>query len=359
MKRRLHTTYTEATEDAVERPGLDQAPTAWRIWRAGENVADDGSVYFTSDSAKALLEEQDARQRRYAIDFDHLSLTSDRPAEAGRAAGWHSLEVRGGELWAVQVEWCTDAKAGLEEKPPRWKYFSPAFNVNEKGEVVGYINCALCVNPMSRGIPALAAHGGVRKQMDKEKICAALLALAGGEGLSEEQKSAVMAAHAMLAEPPAPPAEEEKKEAEPPPEDHKEPDGDEVAEKKAHAAVAPAPVGHALAMDVARLAQRVAQLETEKMLASRVDLPESVRRWCMTQSREVVESYLSSVAKTAPMRHAVPAAGERGPVGLQGAELDELERGMGIRRAGKTGPGKDEHGRFVLHTTRPSELKVG
>lgn len=120
----------EATDATlVERPGPGLAPTAFRIWAAGENTSDDGPTLFTPKSADLLLAEQAARGRLYPSDFDHLSLVSNRPAEAGRASGYHRLEVRTGpmgpELWAVDIEWCADVKAGLEEQPPTLEILLP------------------------------------------------------------------------------------------------------------------------------------------------------------------------------------------------------------------------------------------
>jgi hypothetical protein len=147
----------------VERPAPGAAPTAFRIWAAGTNDSDEGPVYFTRRSAKLLLAEQAARDRLYPSDFDHLSLLANRPPSAGRASGWHTLEIRTDEngepeLWAVGIDWCPDAREGLEVDPPQWRYFSPAFDTDEHGEIVSYVNFALCINPKSHGLPALAAH---------------------------------------------------------------------------------------------------------------------------------------------------------------------------------------------------------
>lgn len=163
-----------AADDAslVERPGPGRAPSAFRIWAAGENVTDEGQVNFTPASAEAVIEEQAARGRLYPFDFDHLSVVTDRPAESGRAAGWHRLAVResatGPELWAVDIEWCADVKAGLESKPPLWRYFSPAFRTIDS-EVTSYINCALCINPLTHQLPSLASESDGRERTSSMK----------------------------------------------------------------------------------------------------------------------------------------------------------------------------------------------
>lgn len=193
------------------------APTEFLIWKSGENMTDDGVFMFTETSAKLLLEEQANRDRLYSFDFDHLSLDSNRPAESGRAAGWHSLAVRDGDLWAINVEWCADVKAGLEESPPKWRYFSPAFRVNDANEIVSYINCALCINPKTHGLAALAAVSGASETLkpptkEKEKMdLSQILSLLVGLTVPDEQKDAlasvVEALQGMAAAPAAPESE--------------------------------------------------------------------------------------------------------------------------------------------------------
>lgn len=343
--------------DTVERPSKGEAPTAWRIWTSGENFSDKGSIFFTNESARLLLSEQEARQRRYVVDFDHLSLTTDRPAEAGRAAGWHSLAVRNGELWAVDVEWCADAKAGLEEKPPRWKYFSPAFHVDKSDQVVSYVNCALCVNPLSRGIPELAAFTR-GKTMDLKKVLALLAAMAEGEGVSDEQKQAVAAALSFLSpeekkdnpeEKPEEKKDAEKSEDTPPPPSPASPPAAKEDEKEKASAVG---VG-----SLAALAARLEVFEVREALTGRVDIPEGQRRWLRGQPLAVVRSYLAEVPRGTAERHASATLGDGAPMGLQGEELEMLNRAMGIRSKEKSGPERDEFGRLVLRARGAGGVK--
>jgi hypothetical protein len=192
-------------EALVERPSPGAAPTAFRIWKAGVNMSDDGPDIFTERSAQLIMAEQAQRGNLYSIDFDHLSLRDNRPAEAGRAAGWHRLEVRrdaGGEaeLWLTNADWCADAKAGLEETPPRWRYFSPAFDVDpDTHEIVSYVNTALCINPATWNNVQLATrnktHGAVQMKLSKaenEKLASlrACNAMMHDENVSAEHKAA-------------------------------------------------------------------------------------------------------------------------------------------------------------------------
>ena len=182
------------------------ALSAFRIFRAGANEIDKlGTVYFTQRSADLLLAEQEARGRLYSFDFDHLSLKENRPADAGRAAGWHKIAAldtpNGPELWAVEIEWCADVKAGLEEKPPRWRYFSPAFICDEKtGEILSYTNCALCINPRThklQSLAAMSAEGETTKEQVKMDI-SKMLEIVKGLTVPSDQKEAIAAVVAAL-----------------------------------------------------------------------------------------------------------------------------------------------------------------
>ena len=148
---------------AVERPAPGKAPTAFRIWRAGDNRTDKGRVVLTARSAATLMAAQSARGNIYSIDVDHLSLSDTAPPEARKAVGWHRLAVRDGaggeELWAVDVSWTPAVKAGLESQPPEWRYFSPAYDVDaETREVTRYLNTAVTNNPATWQVTALAAE---------------------------------------------------------------------------------------------------------------------------------------------------------------------------------------------------------
>lgn len=146
----------------VDWPGAGKAPTAFRIWAYGTNHVDGKPVVFSERSAEALLAEQTSRGRLYSFDFDHRSILPNVTPEAGKAAGWHALEVREHEgkpeLWATSCDWTAEARAGLEAEPPEWRYFSPCFGADEDTrEVLSYVNCALTNNPLTHGIPALAS----------------------------------------------------------------------------------------------------------------------------------------------------------------------------------------------------------
>jgi phage I-like protein len=373
---------TVAHSDGVERAGPGSAPTAFRIWRAGKNRADDGEITFTRESARLLMEEQKSRARPYSIDFDHLSLLSDRPANAGRAAGWHSIEARPDkhgepELWAVNIEWCTDARNGLEEKPPHWRFASPAFVTTKDGEVTSYINFALCINPMSHGIPLLAARTaatGEQTMLTKEQALAALRTLQSSEATDEDKLAAIKELETYLE------AEEEEIEEDAGEEvlDAEDGEGAEQAaasddgedeekkEAKAHAIAKPAKrakqaadaASLAVAEELARMHARMERIERDRLIEKRKDLPPSLRQWCMTQPIGVVKSFLTSMQREHAHRNATPTKGAQTPAGLQGRDLEEMNRAMGLHTHSHTGPRRAEDGSLILPVVRPSDLRA-
>lgn len=161
--------------EGVERADPQGPPTAFRIWLFGENMTDHGLVLFTERSAVALSEAQDARGNLYPIDVNHMSLDMHTPIENQRAVGWHRLEVREDGLWAIEVTWDPMIAKGLTAEPPAWRYFSPAYDVDEMTqEVVKYLNSALTNLPATWNVTALATAHIRREDMTKKEIFAAL-----------------------------------------------------------------------------------------------------------------------------------------------------------------------------------------
>lgn len=354
------------------------APVAFRIWKAGRNMTDDGPTIFSERSAKLLMAEQARRGNIYSSDYDHLSLLTNRPATAGQASGWHRLEVRDGEdgpeLWAVDVEWCAEAKAGIEAKPPKWRYFSPAYDIDpETREVISYLNLALCINPKTWHNNALASRAVERATMKKSAMLAALKAMAEGEG-DEEQKKAAAALFASLGGDDAlkaAQAEEEGKEdenegkSEEPTSGEKKPP---VSDKREDRRDARTPEADKATVD---LALRVANIETllaanavKELIDKHADrFSPSTRAWALTQSLAVVQSYVKAAPKldtrapqTAPATRG-EGQGSGEPDATIGAEVDKA-LGITPERKGAPGFGKVEEGRRVLNARRPSEIRA-
>ncbi|HEY2367346.1 MAG TPA: phage protease [Polyangiaceae bacterium] len=132
-------------------------PVAFRMWRAGVNPTDHGDHVLTERSVSGLLATQRERGNLFSIDVDHMSLNAMAPIENHKAVGWFTIEERDGDIWAVNVEWTDDVRAGLAKDPPEWRYFSPAYDTKkDSGEIVRLLNLALTNNPATHNVTALA-----------------------------------------------------------------------------------------------------------------------------------------------------------------------------------------------------------
>jgi len=313
-------------DDGVER-STTGAPTAFRIWKAGDNPTDHGVHKFTARSARTLAAEQAARGNLYSIDVDHLSLTKgDKAAvpEARKAVGFHQLEVREGaggpELWATNVEWTDAVRAGLEKKPPEWRYFSPAYDVDKRtGEIVSYLNTALTNNPATWNVTALASLTEGVRTMDYKEIAAALFGdddekkkdarkcIAGMTDLEKKAyKAAVKAAFAEdEGDSPEKKPDGEKKdetrasEGEKPKEETKA--SEDKPEEKEKAAIA---ATRELASTVAEQQKELEALKADRLerdraaiLATRPDLPPTLVKTLRTMPIELMKATIDGVPK--------------------------------------------------------------
>jgi hypothetical protein len=186
----------------------------------------------------------------------------------------------------------------------------------------------------------------------------ALRALADGD--DEEKAKKAKAALVALGEEKAEDDEKPKKDDD---EEKAKAEGDEEEskkdEEKAKAAARGAPsAAAALATENIRLAQENADLKARSLLASRSDLPEATRAWLSQQSAEVINSFLASTAQKTAKRHEKASQAKTGPALLEGREREEMDRGMGIRKAGGAGPELRDDGSFVLHMVRPSDARA-
>jgi hypothetical protein len=147
----------------------DEPPSEFRIFTAGKVETSKGTFLFDAAALKRTMENYATQGNELMIDYDHGSLASlvVDPALAGKAAGWFTLEARGGELWAVNVRWTPPALEALKRK--EWRYMSPAFET-EKNRVVGLTNVALTNIPATRELTPLVAANGKGPDMDPKKL---------------------------------------------------------------------------------------------------------------------------------------------------------------------------------------------
>jgi ribosomal protein L12E/L44/L45/RPP1/RPP2 len=199
----------------IALPG-DEPPREFRIFTAGEVDTVKGKFLFDDAAAASVMAEYLAHGIDLMVDYDHASLGTDRapdPAQAGKAAAWFGLEVRAGELWAVNVRWTPPATEALKRK--EWRFMSPAFSTDEEGRITSLLNVAITNLPATRRLePLMAANvtalGG---PMDPSLVKKAIDALAAGDaegalGILKDMIAAAAGAPAEEAPAEEAPAEE-------------------------------------------------------------------------------------------------------------------------------------------------------
>lgn len=143
---------------ALSTTDVSDLPTEFRIFKAGVNTSTKGDFLFDSASAESVMREYKAHGVDLMIDREHDTLNEHAGAnrsDANDAMGYCALEVRGGELWAVNVRWGVEGETRLREK--RQRYISPAFMTDEQGRVTELLNVGLVSMPALDRAPALVA----------------------------------------------------------------------------------------------------------------------------------------------------------------------------------------------------------
>lgn len=188
----------------------DEPPSEFRIFAAGEIETTKGTFLFDATAAASVIAEYEAHGIDLMVDYDHASLGSEHspdPAQAGKAAAWFNLEVRDGELWAVNVRWTPRAAEALRQK--EWRFMSPAFGADAEGRITSLLNVAITNLPATRRLqPLMAAKRAVVAlggTMDPNLVQKALDALEAGDSAAalDLLKQLIAAAAAGGADPDA------------------------------------------------------------------------------------------------------------------------------------------------------------
>ncbi len=133
-------------------------PKEFRLFRKGVNSSEKGDFTFDDAAAESVMEKAAEWGNRYPFDYCHMMLASHDapdPAEAGKAAGWFTPQLRDGELWACEISWTAKAASYIACK--EYVYFSPAFNVDGDDRVQELTNVALTNLPAMHDINQLVA----------------------------------------------------------------------------------------------------------------------------------------------------------------------------------------------------------
>lgn len=155
----------------------NEPPTEFRIFTAGQVETSKGTFTFDDAAAKSVMADYVAHGIDLMLDYDHASLSALTldPAQTGKAAGWFNLELRDGELWAVNVRWTPPADAALRRK--EWRFMSPAFQTDDAGHITSLLNVAITNIPATRRLEPLmaaSAKGGGMSVEEFLKVCKAL-----------------------------------------------------------------------------------------------------------------------------------------------------------------------------------------
>lgn len=100
-------------------------PAEFRIFRAGVNDSDYGPITFDSIAAAMVMQSAAEKGNPFFFDFNHGMTVDGATDEQGKSAGQFSLEVRDGELWAVNCKYTENGAARLASR--EYNLFSPYF----------------------------------------------------------------------------------------------------------------------------------------------------------------------------------------------------------------------------------------
>ena len=100
-------------------------PAAFRIFRAGVNDSDYGPITFDGIAAAMVMQSAAEKGNPFFFDFNHGMTVAGATDEQGKSAGQFSLEVRDGELWAVNCQYTENGAARLASR--EYNLFSPYF----------------------------------------------------------------------------------------------------------------------------------------------------------------------------------------------------------------------------------------
>lgn len=148
---------------SIELASAETPPTEFLIFRAGVNESSKGPTLFDDQSARMVMAAYGREGVDLPIDLDHMMLDNPslaRREDASDARGWFKLQLRGGELWAVDVRWSPDGARRLEQKTQR--YISPAFTYDDDNRATRLLNVAMLAMPATYGAEPLVAAARLR-----------------------------------------------------------------------------------------------------------------------------------------------------------------------------------------------------
>lgn len=154
-------------------------PAEFRIFRAGVNDSDYGPITFDDIAAAMVMQNAREKGNPFYFDFNHGMTVEGATDEQGKSAGNFNIEVRNGELWAID---CMYTENGGERLASReYNLFSPAFRwiADETGTCrvfqllnVAFVNLAGLdgLQPLAAASSAVGATRDEETDMSPEEI---------------------------------------------------------------------------------------------------------------------------------------------------------------------------------------------
>jgi phage I-like protein len=304
----------------------DSPPREFRIFKRGENMTmkDERPFIFDDAAALAVMAAYLEHGIDRMIDLEHKSLPKeDGTVEDPDARGWCKLELRDGELWAVNVTWTPDGAARLRDK--RQRYISPVFRYNaDTLQILSLYNIAICAIPATYEAPPLVAAsmrvGKIGTLSVEVKKMDALKAICTALGIKEDSTlEEALSAIKALNEPDDKDKEDPKKKEEA----EKASDDPEDKEKMSAAlntlppkirgtVMAALVAKDTLVKDIADIKKKQAESEVEALIAANTDrIPLTLEAWARGQSVAVLKAFIAA-APVVPRKPATPPAGGGG-----------------------------------------------
>lgn len=151
------------TRIAALAAAITNASTEIQLFPAGEFAAvdgrpsdvDGGKWVINAALASVLVAQVAAATTPLVIDYEHQTLRTTENGQPAPASGWFSqVEWREGVgLYAVGVEWTKKAAAMIAAG--EYRFISPVFTYNKRGEVCQLLHAALTNTPALDGMDAV------------------------------------------------------------------------------------------------------------------------------------------------------------------------------------------------------------
>lgn len=337
-------------------------PKELQLWNAGDNPTDYGVHRWTERSIASVMGRYEERGNPLLIDVEHGGeLSADgTPTVTG---GYARLELRSGAPWLV-FDWSDYAVEQITSGQRR--FLSPEYLVDKaSGEIVTLTRVSLVADPGTHRARILASvDSNQENRMDLAMILAALTAAltaedpavckesvanlvaelkksSGGGGDAPPPSEGATEAEAGAAPPDGEDDTEEEQAGAPPPADaDKKKDEPVAATSRKAPAPAPSASSEVVSDAAAKAVAQIRASQRDHLVQTQGDrLEPSLRRWASSQPLEVVEGLLGALParEGAPVRIAATRGETQGmpvkPKGLEGKELEDVRRSMGVVQA--------------------------